>query len=77
MSWRCDFLPVAPPCKAEASLVDSKFCRCRPSENLTVTVADRGYFKIEDIEACEKAGWSRMCRAPNEVRLSHRPLQSN
>jgi len=30
-------------------------------------VADRGYFKIEDIEACEKAGWRPMCRALNEV----------
>lgn len=30
-------------------------------ENLGVeqieVVADRGYFKVEDIEACEKAGW--------------------
>ena len=25
-------------------------------------VADRGYFKIEDIEACEKAGSSFTCR---------------
>ena len=26
-------------------------------------VADKGYFKIEDIEACEKAGWRPTCRA--------------
>ena len=35
-------------------------------------VADRGYFKIEDIEACEKAGIAPMCRAPSVVPQSER-----
>jgi Transposase DDE domain len=35
-------------------------------------VADRGYFKIEDIEACEWPGWTRICCGLNEGHRSGR-----
>jgi len=35
-------------------------------ENIDV-VADRGYFKIEDIEACEKAGLTPMFPAATRI----------
>src|SRR5215217_7421471 len=35
-------------------------------------VADKGYFKIEDIEACERPEWNLMCRDHSGVLLSGR-----
>jgi hypothetical protein len=42
----------------------------------TDRVADRGYFKIEDIEACEKAGIEPTCNVRSAVPQSGRPFSA-